>query len=135
MKRSWAILALVFVLIISLVPAIAFATEAVAGDSFDPNTLVVAGVSLPMVISVLISILKGWVKIDSKYIPLINVGMGTVAVLAVGIVNDGLSPLNAIIMTLGVVLGSAMFHDTFGHAAKILSEVLGKKPQTEQLEE
>ena len=129
MKKSFALFALVLVLIMAFGPFLAFAAEAETGDAFDPEALVVGGVALAPLISVLISILKGWVNLDSKYIPLINVILGAVAVLVVGVVNEGMSLASAIIMTLGVVLGSQVFHETFGHAGVVLKELLGKKPE------
>ena len=132
MKRTLALLAVVVTLIVVLVPAVALAAEAMGADTFDPEALVVGGVALAPLISVLISILKGWVNLDSKYIPLINVILGAVAVLVVGVVNEGMSLASAIIMTLGVVLGSQVFHETFGHAGVVLKELLGKKPEQEE---
>lgn len=133
MKKSFALFALALVLIMAFGPFLAFAAEADTGDAFDPEALVVGGVALAPLISVLISILKGWVGIDKKYIPLVNVLLGTVAVLVVGVVNQGMSFVSALIMTLGVVLGSAVFHDTFGHAANIIKDLFGggKPPQEE----
>lgn len=132
MKRSYALFALVVVLVICLVPAIALAAETVAEDVFDPDSLVLGGVALAPLISVLISVLKGWVKIESKYLPLINVVLGGLAVLVVAVVNNGMSIASAIIMTLGVVLGSHAFHESFGHAGKVIQELFGKKPQPEE---
>ncbi len=133
MKKSFALFALALVLIMAFGSFLAFAAEAETGDAFDPEALVVGGVALAPLISVLISILKGWVGIDKKYIPLVNVLLGTVAVLVVGVVNQGMSFVSALIMTLGVVLGSAVFHDTFGHAANIIKDLFGggKPPQEE----
>ena len=125
MKRKSALFALVLVLVGLFIPMVGFAAETVAGDTFDPDNLIVSGVALAPFISLLISILKGWVKIGSKYIPLINVALGTVAVLIVSVVNSGMSFTSALIMTLGVVLGSQVFHETFGHAANILKELFG----------
>ena len=123
MKRKSALLVLVIVLIVALVPMVAMAAEAVAGDSFNPDSLIVGGVALAPLISIIISIFKSWVKIDKKYLPLINVALGTVAVLVVGVVNNGMTWAAALIMTLGVVLGSQVFHETFG---------FGKKPEVEE---
>ena len=131
MKRTFVLLAVVLTLVLSLA-VVAYAAEAETGDAFDPEALVVGGVALAPLISVLISILKGWVNLDSKYIPLINVILGAVAVLVVGVVNEGMSLASAIIMTLGVVLGSQVFHETFGHAGVVLKELLGKKPEQEE---
>lgn len=128
MKRTSVLLAVVLTLVLSLA-VVAYAAEAETGDAFDPEALVVGGVALAPLISVLISILKGWVNLDSKYIPLINVILGAVAVLVVGVVNEGMSLASAIIMTLGVVLGSQVFHETFGHAGKILQEIFKGKQQ------
>lgn len=132
MKRKSALLVLVIVLIVALVPMVVMAAEAVAGDSFNPDSLIVGGVALAPLISIIISIFKSWVKIDKKYLPLINVALGTVAVLVVGVVNNGMTWAAALIMTLGVVLGSQVFHETFGHAAKIITETFGKKPEVEE---
>ncbi len=131
MKRKSALLVLVIVLIVALVPMVAMAAEAVAGDSFNPDSLIVGGVALAPLISIIISIFKSWVKIDKKYLPLINVALGTVAVLVVGVVNNGMTWATALIMTLGVVLGSQVFHETFGHASKILQDLFGKKSGNE----
>jgi hypothetical protein len=132
MKRGFALFTLVLVLLMTMVPVVAFAAET-ADVEFDLDNLVINGVALAPLISVIISIIKGWTKLDRKYIPLINVGLGTVAVLAVGVVNQGMSFVSALIMTLGIVLGSQVFHETFGHAAKILQELFGggKPPQEE----
>jgi O-antigen ligase len=129
-KRTFALLAIVLVLALWIVP-VAFAAE--VGDSFDPEALVINGVALVPLISVIISIIKGWTKVDSKYIPLINVILGSVAVLVVGVVNQNMTILSALIMTLGVVLGSQAFHETFGHAANIIKDLFGggKPPQGE----
>ncbi len=130
MKRTFALLAIVLVLALWIVP-VAFAAE--VGDSFDPEALVINGVALVPLISVIISIIKGWTKVDSKYIPLINVILGSIAVLVVGVVNQNMTILSALIMTLGVVLGSQAFHETFGHAANIIKDLFGggKPPQGE----
>jgi hypothetical protein len=129
-KRTFALLAIVLVLALWIVP-VAFAAE--VGDSFDPEALVINGVALVPLISVIISIIKGWTKVNSKYIPLINVILGSVAVLVVGVVNQNMTILSALIMTLGVVLGSQAFHETFGHAANIIKDLFGggKPPQGE----
>jgi hypothetical protein len=129
-KRTFALLAIVLVLALWTVP-VAFAAE--VGDSFDPEALVINGVALVPLISVIISIIKGWTKVNSKYIPLINVILGSVAVLVVGVVNQNMTILSALIMTLGVVLGSQAFHETFGHAANIIKDLFGggKPPQGE----
>ena len=127
MKRGFALFTLVLVLLMTMVPVVAFAAEAVVGDGFDPDQLIIGGVALAPLISIIISIVKGWTNLDRKYIPLINVILGTVAVLVVGVINEGMPLLNAVIMTLGVVLGSQVFHETFGHAAKILGDIFGKK--------
>lgn len=132
MKRTFALFALVLVLLAAFMPVIAYAAEAVNEDSFNPDNLIIGGVALAPLISILISIFKSWVKIDKKYIPLINVALGTVAVLVVGVVNNGMSFVSALIMTLGVVLGSQVFHETFGHAAKIIGETFGGKPEVEE---
>jgi hypothetical protein len=132
MKRKSALLVLVIVLIVALVPMVAMAAEAVAGDAFDPDNLIIGGVALAPLISIIISILKGWTGLKPKYIPLINVALGGVAVLVVGVVNNGMTWATALIMTLGVVLGSQVFHETFGHAAKELKELFGKKPEVEE---
>lgn len=133
MRKRFAAFTLVLMLLIAMMPVVAFAAEAVTGDTFDPESLVIGGVALAPLISIIISIFKSWVKIDKKYIPLINVGLGTVAVLVVGVVNQGLTWPAALIMTLGVVLGSQVFHETFGHAAKILGETFGGgKPEVEE---
>ena len=129
MKRGFALFALVLVLLV-MAPMVALAAE-VATDGFNPDTLIVGGVALAPLISIVISIFKSWVKVDKKYIPLINVALGTVAVLVVGVVNQGMTWVAALIMTLGVVLGSQVFHETFGHAAKIIGETFGKKPGSE----
>ena len=126
MKRTFALLAIVVVLALWVVP-VAFAAE--VGEPFNPEALVINGVALAPLISVIISIIKGWTKVDSKYIPLINVILGSVAVLVVGVVNQNMTIVSALIMTLGVVLGSQVFHETFGHAGKILQEIFKGKQQ------
>lgn len=131
MKKKFALFMLVLVLISVLFPVVVFAAEAVAGAEFNPENLIVGGVALAPLISIIISILKGWTRLESKYIPLVNVLLGTVAVLVVGVINEGMPLVNAVIMTLGVVLGSQVFHETFGHAGKVIAEHFGKKPQEE----
>lgn len=126
MKRVSALFIVVLLLVI-LVPAVAWAEEAVTDEGFNPDNLIVGGVALAPLISVLISIFKGWVGLNKRYIPLINVAMGAIAVLIVGVINQGMTWATALIMTLGVVLGSQVFHETFGHAAKIITETFGKK--------
>lgn len=130
MKRGFALFTLVLVLLLAVVPVVVFAAET-AGVEFNPDNLIIGGVALAPLISIIISIVKGWTNLDRKYIPLINVILGTVAVLVVGVINEGMPLLNAVIMTLGVVLGSQVFHETFGHAAKILQELFGKKSGNE----
>lgn len=127
MKRGFALFVLVLVLLVVFMPVIAYAAEAAATDGFNPDTLIVGGVALAPLISIIISILKSWTGLKPKFIPLINVAMGAVAVLVVGVINQGMSWVTALVMTLGVVLGSQVFHETFGHAAKIIGEVFGKK--------
>lgn len=131
MKRGFALFALVLVLLLTLVPVAAWAAETV-GVEFNPDNLIIGGVALAPLISIIISVFKSWVKVDAKYIPLINVILGTVAVLVVGVVNNGMSFVSALIMTLGVVLGSQVFHETFGHAAKELQKLFGGKPEVEE---
>ncbi|MDI9412907.1 MAG: hypothetical protein QM401_04975 [Bacillota bacterium] len=131
MKRNFALVMLVVVLLIALFPVVVFAAEA-AGVEFNPENLIVGGVALAPLISIIISVLKGWIKIDTKYIPLINVVLGTVAVLVVGVINEGMPLVNAIIMTLGVVLGSQVFHETFGHALKAIGDIFEKKTELEE---
>ena len=132
MKRGFALFTLVLVLLMTMVPVVAFAAET-ADVEFDLDNLVINGVALAPLISVIISIIKGWTKVDSKYIPLINVILGSVAVLVVGVVNQNITILSALVMTLGVVLGSQAFHETFGHAANIIKDLFGggKPPQGE----
>lgn len=131
MRKNYALFALVLVLIVLFVPFMAFAAEEVADDGFNPDDLIIGGVALAPLISIVISMLKGWVGLSKKYIPVINVGLGAIAVLVVGVVNGGMTWATALIMTLGVVLGSQVFHETFGHTANILKDLFGKK----QLEE
>lgn len=130
MKRTSVLLAVVLTLVLSLA-VVAYAAEAETGDAFDPEALVVGGVALAPLISVIISILKGWVRIEKKYIPLINVILGTVAVLVVGVVNQGMSFASALTMTLGVVLGSQVFHETFGHAGNVVKDLFGGKREAQ----
>ncbi len=134
MKRGFALFTLALVLLMTMVPVVAFAAEAVVGDGFDPDQLIIGGVALAPLISIIISIVKGWTNLDRKYIPLINVALGGVAVLVVAVVNNGMTWPTALIMTLGVVLGSQVFHETFGHAMKILQELFGKKFGSESLD-
>ena len=96
---------------------------------FELDMLVMSGVALGPIISIIISILKASAKVDGKYIPLINILLGAVAVGAVGLVNQGLEPVQAIIMTLSVVFGSQIFHETFGHALKEVGKLLGESQQ------
>ena len=131
MKRRFALFMLVLVLLVVFMPVIAYAAESVVTDGFNPDSLIVGGVALAPLISIIISILKGWTGLKPKYIPLINVALGGVAVLVVGVVNNGMTWATALIMTLGVVLGSQVFHETFGHAAKILGDIFGKKSGNE----
>lgn len=126
MKRQFALFILVLVLLLAVVPVVVFAAET-AGVEFSPDNLIIGGVALAPLISIIISIVKGWTNLDRKYIPLINVALGGVAVLVVGVVNNGMTWATALIMTLGIVLGSQVFHETFGHAAKIIAETFGKK--------
>jgi hypothetical protein len=130
MRKGFALAVLVVVLITLALPVAVYAAEVVS-DGFDPDSLVISGVALAPLISILISVLKSWVKVEKKYIPLINVALGGVAVLVVGVVNQGLTWPTALIMTLGVVLGSHAFHETFGHTMNILVEIFGKKSQSE----
>jgi len=129
-KRTFALFAFVVLLVVLMSPVVAFAASTFeSGDTFNPEALVINGVALAPLISVIISIIKGWTKVDSKYIPLINVILGSVAVLVVGVVNQNMTIVSALIMTLGVVLGSQVFHETFGHAGKILQELFEGKQQ------
>ncbi len=130
MKRNFALVMLVVVLLIALFPVVVFAAEA-AGVEFNPEDLIISGVALAPLISIIISILKGWAKIKPKYIPLINVALGTIAVLAVAILNEDMTWVSAVIMTLGVVFGSQVFHETFGHALKAIGDIFEKKPPSE----
>ncbi len=131
MKNGFALFVLVVLLAFVLLPVAGLAAEEAAENGFNPDDLIVGGVALAPIISILISILKSWVKIDKRYIPLINVILGTVAVLVVGVVTKEMTFVTALVMTLGVVLGSQVFHETFGHAAKILQELFGKKSGNE----
>lgn len=131
-KRTFALFAFVVLLVVLMSPVVAFAATFESSDTFSPEALVINGVALAPLISVIISIIKGWTKVDSKYIPLINVILGSVAVLVVGVVNQNMTIVSALIMTLGVVLGSQVFHETFGHAGNILKDLFGKKPEVEQ---
>jgi hypothetical protein len=135
MRKRCVLVVLVFVVAIALMSAIVCAAETVSEGEFNPEDLIINGVALVPLISTLISILKGWIKLDKKYIPLLNVVLGAAAVLAVGVLNKGMTWSGALIMTLGVVFGSSMFHDTFGHAFQALSEALGKKQQSGEVEE
>lgn len=128
MKKTYVLLVVVLLLVM-LVPAFARAEGTVSDDGFNLDNLIVGGVALAPLISIVISILKGWVGLNKKYIPLFNVCLGGVAVLVVGVVNQGMTWPTALIMTLGVVLGSQVFHETFGHAAKELKELFGGKPE------
>lgn len=130
-KNGFALFVLVVLLAFVLLPVAGLAAEEAAENGFNPDDLIVGGVALAPIISILISILKSWVKIDKRYIPLINVILGTVAVLVVGVVTKEMTFVTALVMTLGVVLGSQVFHETFGHAAKILQELFGKKSGNE----
>lgn len=91
-----------------------------------PEELIVGGIALAPLVSIIISILKRWVKLDPKIIPVINVFLGAVAVGIYAIVEQGLGFVPALGMVLGVVFGSQVFHETFGHAGKTLKEVFQK---------
>lgn len=126
-KRLMCILVLTLMLSALWSIVVEAAETAPVENELDLNALAVHGVALAPIVSIIISILKGWVGIDKRYIPLINVILGAIAVLVYGIVTEGLTPLSAVAMTIGVVFGSSVFHDTFGHAANALSEAFGKK--------
>ncbi len=131
MRKKIVPFSMLLVLGVVLFFSVVASAEVLTSENFTPESLVVSGVALAPLISILISILKGWVKLDSKYIPLINVILGTIAVFVVGIVNEGMTVGASITMTLGVVFGSQVFHETFGHAGKALQELVGKKPSEE----
>jgi len=50
------------------------------GSEFIAEGIVVAGISLGVVVSLIISILKNWFKLEGKVINLINVVLGIIAV-------------------------------------------------------
>lgn len=87
-----------------------------------PEDIIIHGVAMAPLVSVIISVLKQWTRMNSKYIPLANVLLGAIAVAAYGLVEQGLSIPATIGMVVGVVFGSQVFHETFGHAGKAIKD-------------
>lgn len=89
--------------------------------------MIVHGVALAPLVSMIISILKQWVKLEKQWIPLLNVLLGAAAVLAYSIVEGGIGFDEAVITTMTIVFGSSLFHETFGHAGKALREAFPRE--------
>lgn len=89
--------------------------------------ILVAGVALGPLVSIIISILKNWVKMDKKVIALLNVFLGIIAITIYSVYVGGLPIASAAISSFGVAFSSKLFHDTFGHALEALLDLLGKE--------
>jgi len=119
---------LIFILALSLSLLFLSQTAFAANSAvFDPQDLIIKGIALVPLISLIISIAKKWLRLKSQYVPLVNVGLGGLAVLLVALIEQGMNLTSAAVMTLGIVLGSQAFHETFGHALNILLELVQKK--------
>ena len=99
------------------------------GSEFIAEGIVVAGISLGVVVSLIISILKNWFKLEGKVINLINVILGIIAVAIYAIVEGSMTLPNAIIFAIGVAFSSTLFHENFGHAVEVILEFLGKSQE------
>ena len=99
------------------------------GSEFIAEGIVVAGISLGVVVSLIISILKNWLKLEGKVINLINVILGIIAVAIYAIVEGSMTLPTAIIFALGVAFSSTLFHENFGHAMEVILEFLGKSQE------
>ena len=102
------------------------------GSEFIAEGIVVAGISLGVVVSLIISILKNWLKLEGKVINLLNVVLGIVAVAIYAVVEGSMTLPNAIISAIGVAFSSTLFHENFGHAMEVILEFLGKSQGEEQ---
>ncbi len=89
--------------------------------------MILYGVSLVPVVSVLVSIAKGWFGLESRFAPLLNVILGSIAVFVYTMVEGDSVFVEALYTTVGIIFGSQVFHETFGHAANVLRDLLGKK--------
>lgn len=104
------------------------------GSEFIAEGIVVAGISLGVVVSLIISILKNWLKLEGKVINLLNVVLGIVAVAIYAVVEGSMTLPTAIISALGVAFSSTLFHENFGHALEVILEFLGKPQKEEESE-
>lgn len=102
------------------------------GSEFIAEGIIVAGISLGVVVSLIISILKSWFKLEGKVINLINVILGIIAVAIYAIVEGSMTLPNAIIFAIGVAFSSTLFHENFGHAVEVILEFLGKSRKEEE---
>jgi hypothetical protein len=99
------------------------------GSEFIAEGIVVAGISLGVVVSLIISILKNWFKLEGKVINLLNVVLGIVAVTIYAVIEGSMTLPNAIIFAIGVAFSSTLFHENFGHAMEVILEFLGKSQE------
>ena len=99
------------------------------GSEFIAEGIVVAGISLGVVVSLIISILKSWFKLEGKVINLINVVLGIIAVAIYAVIEGSMTLPNAIIFAVGVAFSSTLFHENFGHAMEVILEFLGKSQE------
>ena len=99
-------------------------------DNFEwiQDGILVGGVALAPLISMIISVLKQWAKLPKKWIPLLNVVLGAVAVFMYALIEGDVTVAQGITTTMMVVFGSSLFHDTFGNAGKALKDAVGKPP-------
>jgi hypothetical protein len=102
------------------------------GSEFIAEGIVVAGISLGVVVSLIISILKKWLKLEGKVINLLNVVLGIIAVAIYAVVEGSMTLPNAIISAIGVAFSSTLFHENFGHAMEVILEFLGKSQEEEE---
>ena len=86
------------------------------------DDFMVAGIALAPLVSILISMMKEVWKIKSESIPVINLLLGVICVIVYGVFTQDLSLFQSLVMTLGVVFGSQLFHETFGHAGNLIKE-------------
>ncbi|HHV45067.1 MAG TPA: hypothetical protein GXX57_10450 [Firmicutes bacterium] len=87
------------------------------------ENVVIMGVAWGPLVSVVISILKGWLKVESKYIQPINWVLGFLGLVLYNILG-GETWYMAILAGLTAVMSSTGFHETFGHMAKYTVEKL-----------
>ena len=95
-------------------------------NGFIEEGIVVGGLALIPVISVLVSVVKTYWKLDKFQIALVNVIFGVVAVAIYGLVEQQLSLVEATLGAFSIAFGSKLFHDTFGHAGDAILNILGK---------